>query len=172
MTAARVFRSLAAALLAAFGVGAAAHDTWFEALASSRGEANFALGTGNRFPLSDQGVDAKFFSKSGCRSADGKVVALETLRYTEKNTRLRARPADASQLTCFVQLDPRGTVALGLWCGCRGPRAVDPHSGSGTARVTFHRRREALAAASGPRPLQQSWACRKFRDCADDNCRR
>ena len=106
MTSARISRSLAAALLAAYCGGAAAHDTWFEPLPSPRGEANFALGTGNRFPLSDQGVDEKFFSKSGCRGADGKTLVLETLRYTEKNTRLRARPADASQLTCFVQLDP------------------------------------------------------------------
>jgi hypothetical protein len=126
-----------AALLAALSSAAAAHDTWFEPLSSPPGEANFALGTGNRFPLSDQGVDAKFFSKSACRSADGKAVALETLRYTEKNTRLRARPADASGLTCFVQLDPfefelpadkievyfkeirPGAAVLAAWAGLR-----------------------------------------------------
>ena len=99
-------KPIALLLLAASSLGVQAHDTWFEPLASPSGEANFALGTGNRFPLSDQGVDAKFFSKSGCRGTDGKALPLETLRYTEKSTRLRARPAMASQLTCFVQLDP------------------------------------------------------------------
>ena len=94
MILARMSRSLAVVPLLACCVGAAAHDTWFEPLASPPGEANFALGTGNRFPLSDQGVDAKFFSKSGCRGTDGKALPLETLRYTEKSTRLRARRSD------------------------------------------------------------------------------
>lgn len=98
-----------AALLVAWATGAAAHDTWFEPLAplsSAPGDANFALGTGNRFPLTELAVDSKYFAQSGCRTADGAARPLKTLRYTDQATQLRVRAADAARLSCFVQLEP------------------------------------------------------------------
>lgn len=97
--------SLAVALLA-LGGSALAHDTWFEPLpAASRGEVALALGTGNRFPVFELGVDTKYFVKSGCRRADGVARTLDWQRYTDKSTVLRVRDAGAS-LTCWMQLAP------------------------------------------------------------------
>jgi len=91
-----------------FCLGAAsagAHDTWFEPLPSAgRGEVAFALGTGNRFPVFELGVDTKYFAKSGCRSGT-RSGSLVFLKYAEKHTQLLSALADAS-LTCWVQLDP------------------------------------------------------------------
>lgn len=99
-------RLAAAALLACAG-GAFAHDTWFEPLpAPSRGEAVLALGTGNRFPVFDLGVDTKYFVKSGCRSADGKLRTLDWQRYTDKSTLLRVRDRGDGAMSCWLQLAP------------------------------------------------------------------
>jgi len=84
---------------------AGAHDTWFEPLPSPRrGETVLALGTGNRFPVFDLGVDTKYFAKSGCRAGE-RSVSLGFVRYTEKQTQLRTLLVDPA-LTCWVQLDP------------------------------------------------------------------
>jgi hypothetical protein len=92
-----------AALLAALSGSAAAHDTWFAAMP----DGTLALSTGNRFPLPDQGVDTKFFAKSGCRAGESAVQPLAWQRYTDKATVLRPRLGDAAApFTCFVQLDP------------------------------------------------------------------
>jgi hypothetical protein len=88
-------------LLLAAG-NACAHDTWF-ALES---DGTLALSTGNRFPVPDQGVDVKYFAKSGCRAGSGAVQALDKLRYTDKATVLRSRLGSPAAFTCFVQLDP------------------------------------------------------------------
>jgi hypothetical protein len=98
----------ALALAAALSVGAVhAHDTWFEPQAAARGsEVNLALGTGNRFPVFEQGVDVKFFRHSGCRSGAGPTQPLELLRYGDKATLLRSLVPDASTLTCWLQLEP------------------------------------------------------------------
>ena len=92
-----------AALLAALSGSAAAHDTWF----ALQPDGTLALSTGNRFPLADQGVDTKFFARSGCRAGDAAVQALAWQRYTDKTTVLRPRLSGAAaSFTCFVQLDP------------------------------------------------------------------
>jgi hypothetical protein len=92
-----------AALLAALSGSAAAHDTWF----ALQPDATLALATGNRFPLADQGVDTKYFARSGCRAGNAAVQALAWLRYTDKATVLRPAPGGvAASFTCFVQLDP------------------------------------------------------------------
>lgn len=98
----------ALALAAALSVGAVhAHDTWFEPQAAARGsEVILALGTGNRFPVFEQGVDAKFFRHSGCRAGAGAPQPLELLRYSDKATLLRSPISDASALTCWLQLEP------------------------------------------------------------------
>jgi hypothetical protein len=80
---------------------ASAHDTWFEPLPNG----NIALGTGNRFPVTELAVDDKFFAKRGCITSDGTPRALDKLRFNDKATLLRPQGA-GSALTCFVQLDP------------------------------------------------------------------
>jgi hypothetical protein len=102
----RLLRSL---LLLPFALAAAAtshaHDTWFEPLPSARkGETAFALGTGNRFPVFELGVDTQFFASSGCRSG-ARTVDLDFVRHTDKQTLLRTPLADPA-LTCWLQLDP------------------------------------------------------------------
>jgi Domain of unknown function (DUF4198) len=87
----------------ALALGAAAHDTWFEPLPNG----SLSLGTGNRFPVNEIAVDDKFFVKSGCINADGKTRTLDTVRFTDKATLLRAKDrAGAEPLTCFMQLQP------------------------------------------------------------------
>jgi hypothetical protein len=92
--------AVAAALLACAGA-AAAHDTWF----SPQPEFRFVLATGSRFPAAELAVDDKYFVKHGCRGNDGAAVALQTLRYAESGTWLRARPAGRASLSCFMQLE-------------------------------------------------------------------
>ncbi len=99
--------------LAVFLVGllalasAQAHDTWFEPLPSpDAGEVLFALGTGNRFPLFDQGVDTKYLAQKGCRVGAGAPRALGGVRYADKHTVLRTAAVDVAALSCWVQLDP------------------------------------------------------------------
>jgi hypothetical protein len=113
------------------------NDTWFEALPARPGEALFALGTGNRFPLTELAVDSQYFARSGCRAGDGSTRALEALRYTDKTTVLRSKGADVAALACFVQLAPfefelpadkievyfkeirPGAAVLAAWAGLR-----------------------------------------------------
>ena len=97
--------ALAAASLA-FGGTAAAHDTWFAPLPSPAGEAQFALGTGNRFPVTDLAVDPRYFTRAGCRGADGRPHGLQMLRYTDTTTLLRVASVPRAALTCFMQLEP------------------------------------------------------------------
>jgi hypothetical protein len=94
-------RRCVAALAMVLSCATAAHDTWFEPLPSGQ----LALGTGNRFPVTELAVDDKFFAKRGCIDADGAATRLEKLRFTDKATLLRPQ-GSAKGLTCFVQLDP------------------------------------------------------------------
>lgn len=91
------FHCLLAALTLAGS--ASAHDTWF----APQADGTLALGTGNRFPVTELAVDDKYFAKRGCLAADGTPLPLEKLRFTEKTTLLRAKAGAAS---CFVQLEP------------------------------------------------------------------
>lgn len=82
---------------------ASAHDTWFESLPNG----SLALGTGNRFPVTELAVDDKYFVTSGCAAVDGKPRSLDKLRFTDKATLLRSKDrVGAEPLTCFVQLQP------------------------------------------------------------------
>jgi hypothetical protein len=103
----RAMRAGLAATTLAAAAAAAAHDTWFAPQpAESAREPHFSLSTGNRFPVTELAVDAKFFARSGCRSADGSAHPLVWRRYTDTATVLRAAAGDAASLTCFVQLEP------------------------------------------------------------------
>ena len=97
--------AIAAVLLCAAGA-ARAHDTWFAPLPSPAGEAQFALGTGNRFPATELAVDPKYFTRAGCRGADGRPHGLQMLRYTDTTTLLRVASVPRAALTCFMQLEP------------------------------------------------------------------
>lgn len=99
--------AMTVAALALAVTAAHAHDTWLEPQAGARGgEVMLALGTGNRFPVFEQGVDVRYFRRSGCRSGASPVQPLELLRYKEQATVLRSAVADATALTCWLQLEP------------------------------------------------------------------
>jgi hypothetical protein len=96
-------RLFVAVAMTALACAAAAHDTWFEPLPNG----SLALGTGNRFPVTELAVDDQYFVKSGCVAADGKARALEKLRFTDKTTLLRPKErAGTEPLACFMQLQP------------------------------------------------------------------
>jgi hypothetical protein len=87
-----------------------AHDTWFGPAAGAPTERTLlALGTGNRFPVQESGIDAAYLQQRGCRTRSGEGVALEALRNEPTALLLRAevgqRSADAT-LSCWAQLTP------------------------------------------------------------------
>ena len=101
---------LSAALLLAAG-SAAAHDTWFQSGAADPQGVRLALGTGNRFPALESGVDAAYLSNQGCRgaSAAGPVTSMTPLTPAAPSghgaVALELRgPAGVS--TCWAQLKP------------------------------------------------------------------
>jgi Domain of unknown function (DUF4198) len=94
-------RLLSALLSLACAGSVSAHDTWF----APQPGGVLALGTGNRFPVTELAVDDKFFAKRGCLAADGTPAALDKIRFTDKTTLLRSK-AGTGALSCFVQLEP------------------------------------------------------------------
>ncbi len=94
-------RLFVAVAMTALACAATAHDTWFEPLPNG----SLALGTGNRFPVTELAVDDQYFVKSGCVAADGKARALDKLRFTDKATLLRPKERTGNEaLACFMQL--------------------------------------------------------------------
>ena len=101
----RLLTTAAALILAAST--ASAHDTWFGPLPGPPGQAvRLSLGTGNRFPVSDQGVDDQHFVLRGCRNAEGSVLALGEPRHGDKFSDYATRALDAASLSCWMQLKP------------------------------------------------------------------
>jgi hypothetical protein len=102
------FATLAlSALTALLAAPAAAHDTWFEPQAApARGEAQFALGTGTRFPTFELAVDVQYFSASGCRVGDGPARRFSAHRFTDTFTQLRVTAPEPARLSCWVQIVP------------------------------------------------------------------
>ncbi len=100
--------ALAAALLGA-GVTASAHDSWFTSLArTDRGEAVFALGTGNQFPLQEITIPLLQLRGHGCQGPGQRAAPLRWV--ADRPTALllrsaRAVPASAT-LSCWAQLHP------------------------------------------------------------------
>jgi len=93
--------------LACLAGAAAAHDSWFEPLATARsGEQWLALGTGNQFPVRETAISAEYLQVQGCRHADGSPAALAALRNTANALILRAAGNPADALSCWVQLTP------------------------------------------------------------------
>lgn len=94
---------LLAAGLAIAAAPAAAHDSWFQLLSQGRAGALLALGTGNRFPDFEFGIDSRYLVKPGCRDAAGAPLALEALRDGPSTLWLRSGSAASS---CWTQLSP------------------------------------------------------------------
>ena len=98
---------LTATLLALLGLAAAvpalAHDSWLQPVPRRGAEGLLLLGTGNRFPVYDVGVDAHYLINPGCTGADGRPQALDALRNLPDSLLLRTGAAAAS---CWLQLTP------------------------------------------------------------------
>ncbi len=91
-------RSIAWIFAALLATPAQAHDTWFERLSGDR----LALGTGNRFPHQESGLDPQFIAASGCRAARIETT-LAVARAAEHALELRATPGAS---TCWLQSAP------------------------------------------------------------------
>jgi hypothetical protein len=93
--------------LALPGLGAQAHDTWFEPLAGRQGAAptELALGTGNRYPVQETGVGAEYLQQQGCAGAEGQAVEkpMQPVRNVDHALVLRLPPRAAR---CWAQLVP------------------------------------------------------------------
>lgn len=98
---------MAAAALAFFSGIASAHDSWFDVQpATERGEAVFALGTGNQFPTFDTPLRLDAIKSAGCGDTAGRSVPLRWM--ADQPTRLLLRstrplPAHAA-LSCVARL--------------------------------------------------------------------
>ena len=105
-TKARLVALLACAALAG---AAQAHDSWFAPLPpTDRGEAVFAFGTGNRYPVQDLPIPMQQLSTSGCRSEGLRPTAMRWVADQPSATVLRSgRPwSPTAALTCWAQLKP------------------------------------------------------------------
>jgi hypothetical protein len=92
-------------LLAA--AGAAAHDTWFQAISVQPGAAVLSLGTGTRFPQYQFPIGAEHLRSSGCRDGAGRPLRLVAVRDTPTALLMQASGTrDAQGITCWAQLQP------------------------------------------------------------------
>ena len=98
---------LAASLLALLGLAAAApaqaHDSWLQPVPRRGAEGLLLLGTGNRFPVFEGSIDARYLINPGCAGADGRPQALAALRNLPDSLLLRTGAAAES---CWLQLTP------------------------------------------------------------------
>jgi hypothetical protein len=88
---------------------ALAHDSWFAPLPpTDRGEAVFALGTGDRFPLQETIIPWQQLAQTGCRSPSLRATPMRWVADRPTALILRAaRPASATAAqTCWAQLKP------------------------------------------------------------------
>lgn len=100
---------LAVALALAWAGSAQAHDTWFAPLPpTDRGEAVYALGTGEQFPRQQTPIALHQLETTGCRSEGVRPTAMRWVADRPDAIVLRssrALPATAA-LTCWAQLKP------------------------------------------------------------------
>ena len=100
---------LALAAVACLAGPAQAHDSWFAPLpATDRGEAVFAFGTGNQFPLQEITIPWQQLAQTGCRSAGLRATPMRWVADQPTGLVVRAsRPAPATAAqTCWAQLKP------------------------------------------------------------------
>lgn len=105
--------ALAATVLALLAGPSLAHDSWFAPLPrTDRGEAVFAFGTGNQFPVMEVTIPLSQLASSGCRGeGQGGSQRAASLRWVaDRPVALvlrSARPVPATAaLTCWAQLHP------------------------------------------------------------------
>jgi hypothetical protein len=84
---------------------ARAHDTWFAALpADAPGSVALALGTGNRFPVHESGIDMQYLLHSGCRGELGSApLTLQRTADAPTALKLGVRADRAQPLSCWAQ---------------------------------------------------------------------
>jgi hypothetical protein len=101
----RLRSTLTAVALAAAAHGALAHDTWFAPLPTmANGGVALALGTGNRFPVQESGIDIQHLLYSGCRHAPGAApIALQRTADAATALHVRVRAERGPPLTCWAQ---------------------------------------------------------------------
>jgi hypothetical protein len=104
----RAHAVLAAVLLGA-GAVASAHDSWFAPLPrTDRGEAVFALGTGNQYPLQEITIPLFQLRSHGCQGPGQRAAPMRWVADRPSAVVLRsarAVPATAA-LTCWALLHP------------------------------------------------------------------
>ncbi len=99
----------ALACLLAMAATAQAHDSWLAPLPpSDRGEALFAFGTGNQFPVQQAAIPLAQLRSTGCISEGLRPTPLRWVADLPTAVVLRsARPVPATAaLTCWAQLKP------------------------------------------------------------------
>lgn len=104
-----LLRALLLATLMFSSVSAQAHDTWFETLRpTERGEAVFALGTGDRFPRFEEAVRWETVTSAACGDTQGRGVALRWMADQPNRLLMRSTRALAANtaLSCTVKLSP------------------------------------------------------------------
>lgn len=95
-------RSTPLLLFALACLPAQAHDTWFKHQPAVDGALSLALGTGNKFPVFDSGIDARYLVESGCRAGQ-LATALRPAGNEPASLQLRGL---AQAATCWAQLAP------------------------------------------------------------------
>ena len=103
-----VLASLTTALAVLAG-NADAHDSWFAALPrTDRGEAVFAFGTGNQFPVHEVSIPLAQLASSGCQGESQRAAPMRWVGDRPIAMLLRsARPVpSAAALSCWAQLHP------------------------------------------------------------------
>ena len=98
-----------ATLLLCGSAKAWAHDSWFAPLPrTDRGEAVFAFGTGNQFPVQEVTIPLTQLQRSGCQGAGQRVAPMRWVADRPVALVLRsARPVPATAaLSCWAQLHP------------------------------------------------------------------
>lgn len=101
--------TLLAGLLLALASAAHGHDSWFAPLPpNDRGEAVFAFGTGNQFPVHEVTIPLQQLQTTGCRSEGLRATSMRWVADQPKAIVLRsARPVPPTvALTCWAQLKP------------------------------------------------------------------
>lgn len=103
-----LFRKIFGAALWLAAGTAAAHDTWFQTGAADPQGVRLALGTGNRFPVMETGVDAVYLSNQGCRgaSAAGPVTPMAPVAPAGREPAALELRGPAGATTCWAQLKP------------------------------------------------------------------
>ena len=100
-------RRLAASLLAVLGLAAAAparaHDSWLQPVPRGATAGLLLLGTGNRFPVFEVGIDPHYLVKPGCADAAGTRQPLDAVRNLSNSLLMRTGAAAES---CWLQLTP------------------------------------------------------------------